>query len=531
MHVRGGDAYEVGYEFDGIPVNRAFDNYPSGALSSLGQQELQVYTGATPANGEAQGLAGFVNQVIKSGTYPGFASVELSAGSPAFYHSISVEAGGASPNRLFSYYVGLSGANKDFRYVDQSNGQSYASEFGPILGSCFAGLPDSSVFASCYTNGQPNVSGEAAGGPVPGYILGPIPYGNYTTNLFSRDNVLNLHFGIPHKGDTGRDDVQLLYEDEALQTALYNSGFDMGIPSNPNDPLYAAFNNAFLVPFYSDYYTYAGASGTLLPANYASLVQPYLFPSSPSNRQFGSQIALAQRDVQYNDQGIVKLQYQKNFGSDSYLRLYGYSYYSDYISTGPVSSYEFTGFDSGDYELNAHTRGVSAEFAKQFGSHHLRADSRLVHYGERTAHLQRAAVRSVRGLVESGRQLRRSRQSVGSRERHVLCDTHWSAQRFGDPDELQLDGGHGNLCIVGRHRRRNAARELSCNGYGSALVRKLVYVRSESMLVFRRRNRRVRRIQQSHAVLHGFFRYRPIPSERQTLHQCRDPAGPLRLQR
>ena len=25
VHVRGGDAYEVGYEFDGIPVNRAFD--------------------------------------------------------------------------------------------------------------------------------------------------------------------------------------------------------------------------------------------------------------------------------------------------------------------------------------------------------------------------------------------------------------------------------------------------------------------------------------------------------------------------
>jgi hypothetical protein len=37
VHVRGGDAYEVGYEFDGIPVNRAFDNFPSGSLSSLGQ--------------------------------------------------------------------------------------------------------------------------------------------------------------------------------------------------------------------------------------------------------------------------------------------------------------------------------------------------------------------------------------------------------------------------------------------------------------------------------------------------------------
>ncbi len=76
VHVRGGDASEVGYEFDGIPVNRAFDNYPSGSLSSLGQLELQVYTGATPSNAEAQGLAGFVNQVIKTGTFPGYANRE-----------------------------------------------------------------------------------------------------------------------------------------------------------------------------------------------------------------------------------------------------------------------------------------------------------------------------------------------------------------------------------------------------------------------------------------------------------------------
>ncbi|HLI96292.1 MAG TPA: TonB-dependent receptor [Candidatus Baltobacteraceae bacterium] len=370
VHVRGGDAYEVGYEFDGIPVNRAFDNYPSSALGSLGQQELQVYTGATPANAEAQGLAGFINQVIKTGTYPGYGSADLTTGAPAFYHSLNVEAGGASPNRLFSYYVGLGGSNKDIRYVDQSDGTSYASRFGPILGTCFAGLPNLGVFSSCYTNGQPNVGLQES----PGWILGPIPYGNDVANLMLRDTVVNLHFGIPHKRDGGRDDIQLLYDNESIQSALYNSGYDMGIPSNPNDPLFGDFSNAFLVPFYSDYYTYTGQTGTLLPANYASLVQPYLFPSSPQNRAFGMQIPLDVRDVGYNDQAIAKLQYQKNFGSDSYLRLYGYTYYSDYIGTGPVSTYEFTGFDSNDYELSAHTRGVSATFAKQFGPNLLQVE-------------------------------------------------------------------------------------------------------------------------------------------------------------
>jgi len=56
VHIRGGDYDQVGYELDGVPVNRSFDNYPSGAASSLGQQELQVYTGASPANSEGQGL-------------------------------------------------------------------------------------------------------------------------------------------------------------------------------------------------------------------------------------------------------------------------------------------------------------------------------------------------------------------------------------------------------------------------------------------------------------------------------------------
>ena len=97
VHIRGGDVDQVGYEFDGIPVNRAFDNYPSGSASSLGQLELQVYTGASPASAEAQGLAGFINQVIRGGTYPGFADVHFDVGAPAFYHSLMFEIGGATP--------------------------------------------------------------------------------------------------------------------------------------------------------------------------------------------------------------------------------------------------------------------------------------------------------------------------------------------------------------------------------------------------------------------------------------------------
>src|SRR5208283_6154060 len=36
VHIRGGDLDQVGYELDGIPVNRVYDNAPMTMLSSLG---------------------------------------------------------------------------------------------------------------------------------------------------------------------------------------------------------------------------------------------------------------------------------------------------------------------------------------------------------------------------------------------------------------------------------------------------------------------------------------------------------------
>ena len=68
ISIRGGDIDQVGYELDGIPVNRVYDNAPQTMLSTLGQQELQIYTGGTPATSEGQGLSGYVNQVIRTGT-------------------------------------------------------------------------------------------------------------------------------------------------------------------------------------------------------------------------------------------------------------------------------------------------------------------------------------------------------------------------------------------------------------------------------------------------------------------------------
>ena len=364
VHVRGGDAYEVGYEFDGIPVNRAFDNFPSASLSSLGQLELQVYTGATPSNAEAQGLAGFINQVIKSGTFPGYATVNATAGTPTFYHSLNVEAGGATPDRMFSYYVGIGGYNQDHRYIDQFNGASLVPEFGQLIGAC----PSPSALAktvlpSCYTNGSPNVGLNG----TPGWLLGPIGFGAINAaNIATRTTVANFHIAIPHRNDGMRDDVQLLYDNDEIFTTFFSS---------VNDEGYANWINTVgaFPPYYLDSYQYRGQLGTFLPPNPERLVTPYLYPSSPTHPLFGAiPDPWNQRDRGYNGQAIVKLQYQKNFNSSAFLRLYGYTYYSDWIENGPLESLQsYAFYDSGDYEINNHTRGVSVNFTDQLSPQNL----------------------------------------------------------------------------------------------------------------------------------------------------------------
>ncbi len=107
----------------------------------------------------------------------------------------------------------------------------------------------------------------------------------------------------------------------------------------------------------------------------ASCVRPYGFPNStnvgsPSDPNV---IPSGARDNSYNDTAISKIQYTKNFGSNAYLRIYGFTFYSDWFLNGPYST-SFCNFVcpvAPDYELNTHTRGLSAEFQDQLNDQNL----------------------------------------------------------------------------------------------------------------------------------------------------------------
>src|SRR4029077_15636611 len=111
----------------------------------------------------------------------------------------------------------------------------------------------------------------------------------------------------------------------------------------------------------------------------------YLFPGSPTDRCANLGISRVPnicpsgtfaylpndyRDARWDTSSVVKLQYQKNFGSSAYARLFGYTFYSNTNRSGASrrgigSGYGATNYD---YEVDSHTRGLQLDIGDQINS-------------------------------------------------------------------------------------------------------------------------------------------------------------------
>ena len=386
-YVRGSQTYFTGFEFDGVPVNRAFDNYNASTESNLGLSELQVYTGGSPASVTSNGTSGFINQVIKTGTYPGYATLSGGIGSDAFYHQAKVEAGGATPDRRFSYYVGLSGYGQAFRLLDNSNG---ASLMGP--GGIYSNYGYSTTaFGFAAGQGAYPVCDPATGAQLASTIAGAgstagclYPYTGLAANgsfVLDRENVANFHFAIPRKNGQ-RDDIQLLWNGSMLKSYAYSDINDFGGITNFS---YTATAGPNYIPVYRDATVIHTSFDTPVTANQAV---PYLFPDSPAHTLYAGALPANQQDAAFNDQGIVKLQYTHQMGDKAFVRLVGYTFFSDWDQTSPYSTlgnyvFGFTEPNAANYLLNTHTTGGEFQVVDQL------TDKQLVQF---TANYTRANV-------------------------------------------------------------------------------------------------------------------------------------------
>ncbi len=311
--------------------------------------------------------------MTKTGTYPGYGTGSLGFGAPTFYHQAEFEAGGATPDRLFSYYVGISGADQDYRYLDDDNGSDLLNIFPYPVGPSNlttntdfypAMYPNCSAVNATYTN---PIAKKLTTDPGCYSTFYNVAYSN-PAYIADREAVANFHFGIPHKNDAGKDDVQILYTNSSEFRSYYSSVDDAGAPLVNGLVQQGDIDS----PHWPDYYTYPGGTPFLAPATTPKTA--YLFPGSPTPRcanvpDLGSascpqdaQAALPDdyRDGRWDTASIVKLQYQKNFGSNAYLRVFGYTFYSNTNRSGATRRGIGSGFGATnyDYEVDGHTRGL-----------------------------------------------------------------------------------------------------------------------------------------------------------------------------
>jgi Carboxypeptidase regulatory-like domain len=347
-YIRGGDQDQIGWEFDGIPVNRSYDNAPMTFLSNLGQQELQVYTGGTLATSDASSISGYVNQVVKRGSYPGSTSMTLGIGWPALYNKGTLEISGATPGNKLSYYVATLATSTGYRYLNQNNGAGAPGYFYP-LNCCGT------------TSGIWDGSGGATFLAAPGQS-----YGFAQTQ--DRETIANFHWSIPHGAQS--DDVQLLVLG-ALLSGTYNSSInDLGGPA----AVYST-NGGSPIPW-QDGFVY---TGQLFAPFSASGVTYYAFPSSqhgvPSMAASCypecTTLPIEIRDSNVNDINIYKLGWQHNISNSAYFRIFGFGIYSGWYIYGPLSSFLPFGAEISDYENIMHQYGGAAQYANQINDRNL----------------------------------------------------------------------------------------------------------------------------------------------------------------
>jgi hypothetical protein len=101
----------------------------------------------------------------------------------------------------------------------------------------------------------------------------------------------------------------------------------------------------------------------------------YYAPGAPQHQLFGPVPNYDESINPYmNDTGITKLQYTYALSTAAYMRVYGYTLYSDWLQTSPV--YGATGgstptLSSGQYDLMTHTSGAAFDFNDQVNDQNL----------------------------------------------------------------------------------------------------------------------------------------------------------------
>ena len=121
VFIRGGDAFQVGYQLDGVDTtvaNRTLQNKEENVgnfdlLNGIGAAQL-IPGGGDASHGDSG--TGLVSLTAKRGTSPSSTNIDLEGVAFPYDHQFSVETGGLTPNGRFSYYLSFTGVRQQFQY-------------------------------------------------------------------------------------------------------------------------------------------------------------------------------------------------------------------------------------------------------------------------------------------------------------------------------------------------------------------------------------------------------------------------------
>ena len=354
LSIRGGSNDQIGFELEGIPLNRAFDAANTTAFLTNGLASLEVYTGGEPANA-GRSMSGYINEIIRRGSYPGGGDLTYVIGTPLLTNTVQADIYGGTPNHKFTYYASTLWVQAGYNFGDRSN------------------LDNLGISVPANDPGCPAVNfnqGTSIDCTMPATYNIPISQGAWSSfvnpSVKMSDTVFNFNWSIDHQGLS--DNLQALYVvGSTTNPFLYSGPFaDPSTVANcavvGGSPLLTnGCPNAGQPMGWPYGRIYTGQLGQAFdPANLYTLT----WPSSG-----GSIDAMPPNylDTQRTQSAIEKLSYTRALSSASFVRLYGYASYSLWNFDQATNAWLGDSF----YDLRDSAGGLTLEYQNQINQQHL----------------------------------------------------------------------------------------------------------------------------------------------------------------
>lgn len=355
LSLRGGSPDQIGYELDGIPLNRGFDFYNGTAFLTNGLAGLEVYTGGAPASA-GRAMSGYINEVIQRGKYPGGGDFTGVIGTPTFDHTVQADIYGGTPDNKFTYYVSTLAVNSAYNFGDRSNLDNTTLNIPAGDVGCGAAAAAGAIAASAC--GPAGPTGQA--GLLAGLTTNlPVSVGAYFSTPYAaeRDTVTNLHWGFDHSGLN--DDLQMLYVTGTTAGPILYAG--QGIDPAHGGAHAILGSNTITWPTGSLYTGGVGGSSLFDPTQSTTLTWP------SSGGSVNGPVPLNYVDGSTTKYSIEKLGYTHALSQSSYINIYGYTLYSDWLTDGATNSQNL-GYQ---YQLHDNATGFTANYQNQINDKNL----------------------------------------------------------------------------------------------------------------------------------------------------------------